>query len=121
VDDYISLATPRTKEDSVHVTNGVLTGIHDVFPVDKDDAEDTISLKKLKQLEAMWALHKDVLGFTFDDVEKTIWLKESKHDALLTVLAQWLRASERSRAGVPYDEYQSVITKLRHAFISIPS
>ena len=61
MNDYISLAIPRTKDDLVHVANAV-----------KDDAKDPISLKKLKQLEAMWALHKDILGFTFDGVEKTI-------------------------------------------------
>ena len=121
VDDYISLAIPRDKKDLVHVANAVLQGIHDVFPADNNDEEDPISLKKLKKLEAMWALHKDILGFTFDGVEKTIWLEEAKRDTLLTVMAGWLRASERTRAGIPFDEFQSVIAKLRHAFISIPS
>ena len=100
VDDYISLAIPRDKKDLVHVVNAVLQGIHDVFPADNNDEEDPISLKKLKKLEAMWALHKDILGFTFDGVEKTIWLEEAKRDTLLTVMAGWLRASERTRAGI---------------------
>ena len=121
VDDYISLVVPRSKEDLKHVANAVLQGIHDVFPSDKDDAEDPISLKKLVKLEAMWALHKDILGFTFDGVDKTIWLEEEKRNTLLTVLKGWLRASRRSRAGVPLEEFQSIIAKLRHAFISIPS
>ena len=95
VDDYISLAIPRTKEDLDHVANAVMTGIHDVFPEDKVDAEDPISFKKLLKLEAMWALHKDILGFTFDGVEKTIWLEAPKRDALLTVLSGWLKAAER--------------------------
>ena len=121
VDDYISLAIPRTKEDLDHVANAVMTGIHDVFPEDRVDAEDPILFKKLLNLEAMWALHKDILGFTFDGVEKTIWLEAPKRDALLTVLSGWLKAAERGSAGIPFQEFQSVTSKLRHAFISIPN
>jgi len=37
------------------------------------------------------------------------------------VLAKWLRVAERSRAGVPFAGFQSVIAKLWHTFISIPN
>ena len=82
VDDYISIATPASQEQLVHVATAVMSGIHDVFPADTDDDEDPISLKKMKKLEAMWALNKDILGFTFDGIEKTIWLKDSKRDTM---------------------------------------
>ena len=101
----VSLVVPRSKEALQHVANAVLQGIHDVFPSDNDNSEDPISLKKLMKLEAMWALHKDILGFTFDGVNKTLWLEEAKRDTLLTVLKRWLRASRRSRAGVPLEEF----------------
>lgn len=99
VDDYISLVIPRLKEDLRHVANAMLRGIHDVFPEDGEDAEDPISLKKLLKLEAMWSLHKNIMGFTFDGVERTIWLEAPKRDALLTVTVMkgWIRGSERSR------------------------
>ena len=83
VDDYISLAIPTSREQLEHVANAVMTGIHDVFPADANDEEDSISLKKCKKLESMWMIMKDILGFTFDGVEKTIWLEKSKREALL--------------------------------------
>ena len=121
VDDFISLAMPRSQADLRHVANAVMNGIHDVFPADESDDDDAISLKKLLKLEGMWAKVKDILGFTFDGINKTIWLEAPKRDALLTKLTAWLRHAERSGAGIPFEEFQSVISKLRHAFISIPS
>ena len=61
-----------------------------MFPVDDDDENDPLSLKKILNLESMWGLHKDILGFTFDGVVKTIWLEASKHDALLIIMKGWL-------------------------------
>ena len=49
-----------------------MNGIHDVFPVDADDEEDYISLKKLKTQEAQENLEKEVLGFQFDGIKKKI-------------------------------------------------
>ena len=54
-------------------------------------------------------------------MEKTLWLEAPKRDALLTIMQGWIKAAARSQTGVPFDEFQSVISKLRHAFISIPS
>ena len=36
------------------------------FPPDKDDDNDSLSLKKLVNKEGEWALLKDMLGFDFD-------------------------------------------------------
>ena len=120
VDDYISLAIPRSKDDLRHVANAVLTAIHDVFPPDEVPEKDPISYKKLLKLEGMWALTKDILGFTFDGVNKTIWLEAPKRDQLLSTLKHWLSQSRKRRSGVPFDEFRSVLSKLRHAFIAIP-
>ena len=121
VDDYIALAIPTTQAQLRHCANGVLHGIHDVFPADDDDDEDPISLKKLKQLEGQWALQKELLGFDFDGEEKTLWLASEKRQALLTILKGWIRSSRDTRVGVPFSEFQSVVSKLRHAFTSIPA
>ena len=121
VDDYISLAIPRTQDDLRHIANAVMTGIHDMFPPDVVNENDPISLKKLIKEEGMWALTKDILGFTFDGVAKTIWLESPKRDKLLSTLTSWLKQSRRHSEGVPFDEFQSTISKLRHAFVSIPS
>ena len=37
MDDYIVLATPKIQDKLHHVANAIMTGIHDVFPPDKDD------------------------------------------------------------------------------------
>ena len=121
VDDYISIAIPTSQQQLEHVANAVMTGIHDVFPPNEDDEEDPISLKKLKKFEAMWLLYKDILGFTFDGLEKTIWLEKPKRNALLELLCIWIRKASKGKEGIPFVEFQSVISKLRHAFVSIPS
>ena len=121
VDDYIALAIPTSQEQLRHVANGVMMGVHDVFPADAVDAEDPLSLKKMTKFESMWALHKDVLGFTFDGVEKNIWLEAPKRDAILTTLHKWLRSAARGVASIPFVKFQSVISKLRHGFILIPA
>ena len=47
MDDYIALAIPRIQYQLHHVANAIMKGIHYVFPPDKDDKEDAISLKKI--------------------------------------------------------------------------
>ena len=37
MDDYIALSIPRSQDQLHHVANAIMTGIHDVFPPDKDD------------------------------------------------------------------------------------
>jgi hypothetical protein len=49
-----------------HVAEAVLHGIHDVFPANIINEEDPISFKKIMKGEGVWALQKDILGFTFD-------------------------------------------------------
>ena len=37
MDDYIVLAIAKSQDQLHHVANAIITGIHDVFPPDKDD------------------------------------------------------------------------------------
>ena len=121
VDDFILLAVPTSHEQLVHIANLIMGVIHDVFPVDDDGENDPLSLKKILKLESMWALHKDILGFTFDGMDKEIWLEAPTRDVLLTIMKGWLQASCKGQHGIPFSKFQSVISKLRHAFISIPN
>ena len=61
------------------------------------------------------------MGFTFDGIDKTLWLEEPKREALLATLQKWIRAASSRTAGIPFEEFRSVIAKLRHAFTSIPA
>ena len=44
----------------------MMIGIHNVFPLEKYDKEDAISLKIFLKKEAAWAIIRNVLGFEFD-------------------------------------------------------
>ena len=71
-DDYIVLAIPKRQDQLHHVDNAIMTGIHDVFPPDKDYKEYAISLKKIIKKEAVWATINNVLGFGFYETQESI-------------------------------------------------
>ena len=121
VDDFMSCVIPTTRRQLRHVSNATMMGIHDCFPPDNDDENDPISLKKLRKGEGRYALQKDLLGFDFDGAEHTMWLTEDKRAALLTILHSWIRGSRDTKRGIPWEEYESVISKCRHAFTALPA
>ncbi len=86
VDNFVNLVIPTSRKQLRHVSTGTMAGIHDVLPADDDDSNDPISEKKLKQGDGEYATKKIILGFEFDGVNKTLWLKEAKRAYLLTVL-----------------------------------
>ena len=90
VDNYIYLAFPTSQDQLRHVSNAFMKGIHDVFPSDTDNEEDSISLKNIKKQEAQRKLEKEVLGFHFDGIKKTIWLAAEKRDVLFLTLSKWI-------------------------------
>jgi hypothetical protein len=75
VDNFVSLAIPTSREQLCHVSIGTMTGIHDVFPADENDANDPILEKKLRQLDGKYATTKTILGFEFGKVNKMLWLE----------------------------------------------
>ena len=79
------------------MSNSVVKGIHDVFPSDADDEEDSILLKKLKTQEAQWNLEKEVLGFQFDSIKKKIWLEAEKRDTLLLTISKSIRGKNKGQ------------------------
>jgi hypothetical protein len=121
VDDFMSLVIATSQQQLLHVGTATMRGIHDVFPHCTDDDNDPISVKKMKNGDARFLTRKTLLGFDFDGVEKTIWLEESKRDALLLILKGWIRSSARSHAGIPFKTFESVTAKMRHAFTALPS
>ena len=120
MDDFIDVAIPACQKDLDHLASATMTGIHDVFPAAPTPTEDPISNKKLRRLDGAWANVKELLGMTFDGTAKTIWLSETKRDALIKTLKTWLRSAAKRRA-VPFDEFRSTLSKLQHAFLTIPA
>jgi hypothetical protein len=47
-------------------------------------------------------------------------LDEKKREFLLAVLTKWIRTAQHKSGGIEYKEFESVIAKLRHAFMCIP-
>ena len=120
MDDFIGLARARSAEHLNHLATAVMTGIHDVFPPDENSTADPISHKKRKSGDAAWDVKKDLLGITFDGTNKTLWLAEEKRDSIIATLRSWLRLATNNVA-IPFADFQSTMSKVRHEFITIPS
>jgi hypothetical protein len=121
VGDFLALAMALSQEQVRHVANALMTGIHDVFPADDNDENDPLSLKKLMKLEGQFSYEKELLGFDFDGILKTMILNKNKRELLLAILHRWIRSASRSEMGAPFQEFESVTSKLRHAFTAIPA
>jgi hypothetical protein len=119
MDDFIACIIPTTIKQVEHVTRGILHGIHDVFPPSNDNTTDPILYNKLRKGKGTFKTNKCILGFEFDDKEKTIWLDEEKRACLLQILHQWIRGANKGKRGIPFAEFESVVQKLRHAFTAL--
>lgn len=120
VDDCIDIAIPVCQRDLDHLASSTMTGIHDVFPPATDPTTDPISGKKLSKREGAWANVKEILGMTFNGNDKTIWLSELKRDALMDTLKAWTRKASK-RIGIAFDEFRTTLSKLQHAFLTVPA
>ena len=119
VDDYIGLLQTTNEEHLRHHTRALFHAIHSIFPpvaVTKHDGEDPISEKKLKQGEGIWSTRKEILGWLFDGIARTIELPPPKVDKLVHSLTKILRTKHTTTT-----ELQSLLGKLQHATLGIPS
>ncbi len=90
VNDFMAIVIPTTRHDITHVDRAVMHGIHDVFPADDNDANNSISKNKLMKGEGAMSMAKTILGFDFDEIEKTMWLESAKRNQLLTIFHSWI-------------------------------
>jgi hypothetical protein len=119
IDDFIQAAQTTDPEQLLHLSRAMLHGIHSVFPppsVTGHVGEDPVSLKKLEQGDGRWATRKEILGWTFDGVNRTIELPPDK----VAKIRSELHAITR-KAAVPRKEFEKLRGKLRHACIGIPA
>jgi hypothetical protein len=96
-------------------------GIHDVFPEDDNDSHEPISEKKLVKKEGCMSKRKTLLGFDFNGEDKTLWLEEGKRNQILTILHGWLHTTARGHHVISFKEFESVVVRLRHAFMALPT
>ena len=52
--------------------------MHSVFPGNTANSEDPIFEKKMIEKDGQWREEKDILGWTFEGVERTVVLEERK-------------------------------------------
>jgi len=81
MDDFVGLAQVLTPEQLIQFTRAVLHGIHTIFPpLGPSEAQDDepIAIKKLKQGDGLWDTRKEILGWLFDGIARTMQLPAEK-------------------------------------------
>ena len=94
-----------------------MMGIHDIFPPDANNENNSISLKTLIKGDGQYPTQKCLLGSDFDRDEKKLWLKDTKQKTLLQILYSWPRTAWQTNLGIPFQEFESVIAKIRQSSV----
>ena len=97
----------KSEQHLRHLTRGILQGIESKFP-------EGISIKKLEQ-EGIWNVKKELLGWMFNGIERTIQLPAEKLNKLATMITTALR-----QGCITHKNLQKLHGKLRHVNIAMP-
>ena len=121
VDDFCYAATQS--QDGAHIPTirrAAVHGIHSLFPSPKitkhEGGKEPISDKKLKQGDGNFVSRKDMIGFEFDGIRRTVRLPAEKAQAYIKEVHKVLR-----RKYVPLKTLQMLVGKLRHASVILPA
>ena len=119
VDDYIGLLQSTDPEVLRHHSRALLHAIHQIFPppaATGHDGEDPISIKKLVlEGEGIWDTVKEILGWIFNGLERTIQLPPRKVTALRDNIKSIIRAGYSD-----LKQFESLLGKCHHACQGIP-
>jgi len=118
IDDFVGLVQATDEDILRHHTRALFHGIHSIFPpvsVTGHKGEDPISEKKLDEGDGIWAVRKEILGWIFDGIARTIELPAKKVLSLEGDISAVLR-----HKGCTNKELQSILGKLQHASLAIP-
>jgi hypothetical protein len=102
----------------LHFSRAMLHGIHTVFPPPSSTGHgggDPISEKKLKAGDGLWEVRKEILGWIFDGVNRTIELPPEK----ITKILEAIKVAKR-QGWLPRKAFESLRGKLRHATMGLP-
>jgi hypothetical protein len=121
VDDFCHAATQSS--DGSHIPTirrAAIHGIHAFFPppalTHHVNGKEPISRKKLAQGDGNFDTRKDMIGFIFDGIKRTVRLPATKAIAYIKEAHKILR-----RKTVPLKALQMLVGKLRHASIILPA
>lgn len=119
VDDYIGLLQSTDVHALRHHSRALLHGIHQVFPpptATGATSEDPISHKKLVvDGEGIWDTTKEILGWIFDGLHRTMQLPAKKVHAIRETIKNALRSKH-----IELKAFESLIGKCQHACLGIP-
>ena len=119
IDDFIGLLQTTDSKEILRCSRALLHGIHSVFPpptVTGHDGHDPISQKKMDAGDGLWETRKEILGWIFDGLERTMELPQDKVDKIVTTIT-----TARRQGWLPRKEFESLRGKLRHAALGLPN
>ena len=119
VDDYIGLLQSRDEAALRHHSRALLHAVHQIFPppaATGHHGEDPISQKKLiDDKEGLWDTIKEILGWMFDGMERTMQLPEKKVLSLRATIKELLH-----RGNIELKAFESFLGKVQHGCMGIP-
>ena len=119
VDDFCSALQSTDPAILRHFSRALLHAIHQIFPPPSatgHDGEDPISQKKLiLEGEGVWETRKEILGWIFDGINRTMELPPKKADSLRTTITSLLREQP-----LELKQFESFLGKCQHACFAIP-
>ena len=118
VDDYIGLVQSTDPAVLRHHSRALLHAIHQIFPPvpGPDKTNDPVSYKKLVlEGEGIWDTKKEILGWIFDGMSRTLQLPPNKLEKLHTSIRQILRTGYCDRKS-----FESLLGKFTHTTMGIP-
>jgi hypothetical protein len=118
MDDYIGVVHSDDVAVLRHATRAMLHGIHSVFPppASGKPEDDPISYKKLLAGDGIWAVRKEILGWIFDGILRTMELPPDKITKLLDSLSDAI-----SKKWLPLKAFRTLLGKLQHAALAMPA
>jgi len=120
-DDFCHAATQSTDGSHIpKILRAAIHGIHSMFPptnITKHvGGKEPISDQKLEKGDGNFETEKEMIGFEFDGVKRTVRLPAAKARQYVKEAHTMLR-----RKSVPMKLFQTVIGKLRHATTILPA
>ena len=119
IDDFIGLIQSTDADHLLRLSRTILSAITNVFPppeITNSTMGPPVSVKKLIA-EGTWDTRKEILGWLFDGIARTIELPENKGRTIRTETKRLIRTKNNR---VTLSDFQKVHGKLQFAAIAIP-
>ncbi len=121
VDNFCNAAMQSVDRHHIPlIRQALIHRVHAFFPepavTGHKNGKDPLSEKKLDQGDGNFVSKKDMIGFSFDGIKRTIHLPLTKAAAYIRETHQILQ-----RRSAPVKDLQTLVGKLRHASIILPA